>query len=150
LTCTFDVFCQYREAYEEVALPLGCPHVYTICVLEPFISKYKLLVTPVIVFLTDPAVLDNLRASEAEVDRIFDHPLEALLDPPLASEEPLVVIGSEDWPYETEYHVSRIFIFCVISSDCSSRIHPIYRYHGLAIQLIACIDFVVWPLQLKD
>jgi hypothetical protein len=97
---------QYREAYEEVALPLDCPHIHTICTLEPFISKYKLLVTPVIALLTDLSVLDNLQASEAEVDRIFDHPLEAFLDPTLANKKPLVAIGSEDWPYEAGYHVS--------------------------------------------
>jgi len=96
----------YREAYEEVALPLDCPHIHTICILEPFLSKYKLLVTPVIALLTDLSVLDNLKASDAEVDHIFDHPLEALLDPTLASKEPLVAIGSEDWPYEVEYHNS--------------------------------------------
>jgi len=103
-----EIFFQtaYREAYEEVALPLDCPHIHTICTLEPFISKYKLLVTPVIALLTDLSVLDNLQASEAEVDRIFDHPLEAFLDPTLANKKPLVAIGSEDWPYEAGYHNS--------------------------------------------
>jgi len=80
----------------------------TICVLEPFISKYKLLVTPVVALLTDLAVLDSLKASEAEVDRIFDHPLEALLDLSLANKEPLVATGSNDWWYEAEYHASRV------------------------------------------
>jgi hypothetical protein len=109
-----------------------------------------LFVTPVIVFLTDPTVLDNLKASEAEVDHIFDHPLEAFLDPSLASGESLVALGSENWPYETEYHASRIFTFCIMFSNCSPRIHRISRYHGSATQLIACIDFVVRLLQLKD
>jgi len=62
-------------------------------------------VTPVIGVLTNPKVLDNLKASESEVDRIFSHPLAALLDPKLALSEPLVSIGSEDWIYETELHV---------------------------------------------
>jgi hypothetical protein len=68
----------------------------------------------VIALLTDLSVLNNLKASEAEVDRIFDHPLEAVLDPTLASKELLVAIGSEDWPYEVKYHVS----FCTSSSSC--------------------------------
>jgi len=94
----------YREANEEVSLPLASPHIHTLCTLEPFISKYRLLVIPVIALLTDLSILDALKASEAEVDHIFDHPLHAILDPTLASTEPLVDIGSEDWPYEVEYH----------------------------------------------
>jgi peroxisomal coenzyme A diphosphatase NUDT7 len=66
------------------------------------------LVTPVIAFLDDTSVLEDLRAAPGEVARIFDHSLEALLDPELLrdSEEKLVPLGSEDWPYETELHVS--------------------------------------------
>jgi len=54
------------------------------------------------------SVLSNLKASEAEVDHIFDHSLEAVLDPSLANKEPLAPIGSEDWPYDVEYHVGLI------------------------------------------
>ena len=99
---------QFREANEEVAFPLGSPHVHTLCTLEPFVSQHRVLVTPVITFLDDISVLEELRAAPGEVARIFDHPLEALLDPGLLrdSEEKLVPLGSEDWPYETELHVS--------------------------------------------
>ena len=67
-----------------------------------------MLVTPVIAFLDDISILEELRAAPREVARIFDHPLEALLDPELLrdSEERLVPLGSEDWPYETDLHVS--------------------------------------------
>ncbi|KAF7978832.1 hypothetical protein HWV62_44627 [Athelia sp. TMB] len=96
-----------REAEEEVGLPRNCPHVHIICALGPFVSKYKILVTPIVAFLTDLSVLDNLTASEAEVDRIFSHSLEAILDPSLASSEPdLVPMSSGDWPYDDEYHNS--------------------------------------------
>jgi peroxisomal coenzyme A diphosphatase NUDT7 len=107
---------QFREASEEVAFPLCSPHVHTLCTLEPFVSPNRVLVTPVIAFLDDLSVLEELRAAPGEVARIFDHPLEALLDPELLrdSEERLVPLGSEDWPYETELHVSyppsRIFL----------------------------------------
>lgn len=96
---------QYREANEEVALPLDSPHVHTLCTLEPFVSVFKVVVTPVVAYLEDVSVLEALRAAPSEVARIFDHPLEALLDPELAREEGLVPIGSEDWPYEEELHV---------------------------------------------
>lgn len=43
--------------------------------------------------------------SPGEVDRIFDHPLEAILDPALAAKENLAPKGSEDWIYEEELHV---------------------------------------------
>jgi hypothetical protein len=80
------------------------------------------LVTPVIAFLDDVSVLDELRAAPGEVARIFDHSLEALLDPemmmlslPVAAREDektemetLAPRGSEDWPYERELHVSTV------------------------------------------
>ncbi len=112
--CFFFLFVlvddiQFREANEEVAFPLCSPHVHTLCTLEPFVSPNRVLVTPVIAFLEDISVVEELRAAPGEVARIFDHPLEALLDPELLlrdSEEKLVPLGSEHWPYETELHVS--------------------------------------------
>ncbi|KAI0073697.1 hypothetical protein K474DRAFT_1720234 [Panus rudis PR-1116 ss-1] len=104
------VSAAYREAHEEVNLPLpsSCPHLHTISVLRPFTSSSRLLVTPVVALLTDLTVLSTLKRNESEVDRIFDHPLEAILDPgpeALADDlERLVEKGSEDWPYEDEYH----------------------------------------------
>lgn len=61
--------------------------------------------TPVVALLSDPSVLSNLRGSETEVDHIFTHPLEAILDPSLAANEPLVPIGGEDWQYQDEVYV---------------------------------------------
>ena len=39
------------------------------------------------------------------MDHIFDHPLEALLDPSLAIGEPLSVRGGANWPYTTDFYV---------------------------------------------
>jgi peroxisomal coenzyme A diphosphatase NUDT7 len=104
---------QFREAYEEVGLPLNCPDIHTVALLEPFISLHRLIVTPVVAVLTRPPVLDNLQAAQAEVACIFTHPLEAILDPALAQSEPLVALGSEDWPYDTELYVCSDYIpFC--------------------------------------
>ncbi|GLB40679.1 putative NUDIX domain containing protein [Lyophyllum shimeji] len=94
----------YREAYEEVGLPLDSPHVHTVAVLEPFISLYKIVVTPVVAVLTCPSLLDELKAQASEVECIFTHPLRALLDPSLARSEPLVERGTEDWPYEEDLY----------------------------------------------
>lgn len=101
---------QLREANEEVSLPVGSPYVHIIGELEPFISLHKLLVTPVIAYLSSPrSVLSSLVASECEVSQIFSHPLEAILNPKLVTEllvaEQLVEMGSENWIYETELHV---------------------------------------------
>ncbi|KAF8656854.1 hypothetical protein AX16_002401 [Volvariella volvacea WC 439] len=93
-----------REAHEEVGLPLDLPSLHVLTLLEPFLSLHKLLVTPVVVFLVDPSVLGELKASESEVSRIFTHPLEALLDPSLSAKESLAPQGSEDWPYEADYY----------------------------------------------
>ncbi|KAI9454576.1 NUDIX hydrolase domain-like protein [Lactarius psammicola] len=94
----------FREANEEVAFPLHSPHVHMLCTLDPFVSQHKLVVTPVVALLDDVSVLDGLRAAPGEVAHIFDHPLEALLDPELVRDKKLVPIRSEDWPYETGLH----------------------------------------------
>lgn len=69
--------------------------------------QWRLLVTPVVMFLEDPSIVANLSLS-VEVDRIFSHPLEAILDPSLAEDEILSRKGTEDWPYEEELYVSNV------------------------------------------
>ncbi|KAF9010051.1 NUDIX hydrolase domain-like protein [Cyathus striatus] len=93
----------YREANEEIGLPLDCPYIHTLGVLGPHIF-HKLLVSPVVAILTQSSVLEGLKASEEEVDCIFTHPLKAILQPDLAKSEPLVPTGSSDWPFEEDYH----------------------------------------------
>jgi peroxisomal coenzyme A diphosphatase NUDT7 len=97
---------QYREAFEEVALPLNHPAIHTLCVLRPFVAYTRLLVSPVVAFLAELSVLDGLVPSQGEVDVIFSHPLEALLEPSLSAKEELVEINSELWPSEEEFYVS--------------------------------------------
>ncbi|KAH7884560.1 NUDIX hydrolase domain-like protein [Phlebopus sp. FC_14] len=94
----------FREAHEEVGLPINSPHVHTLRILRPFLSQSQLLVTPVVAFLTDLEVLDTLKPCIGEVDHIFSHPLEAILDPQLARKEPLVPMGSEHWLYDQELY----------------------------------------------
>jgi hypothetical protein len=94
-----------REAYEEVSLPIDCPFIYILGTLEPVMSQYKLLVTPVVGFLSNPEIIKTLKPASSEVSRIFSHPLKALLDPHLAISEELVPIGSENWPYEPQLYV---------------------------------------------
>ncbi|KAJ7800354.1 NUDIX hydrolase domain-like protein [Mycena olivaceomarginata] len=94
----------YREAHEEVGLPLNSPDIHTLGTVRPFISLHRLVVTPVVALLTDPSIISTLKASEDEVAHIFSHPLEAILDPPLSRKEPLVSPGTEDWIYDTEFH----------------------------------------------
>ncbi|TFK72990.1 hypothetical protein BDN72DRAFT_791881 [Pluteus cervinus] len=93
-----------REAYEEVDLPLGNKDVHPFAIMDPFLSLHRLIVTPVVAVLTNLSILDQLKPSASEVANIFNHPLEALLDPNLAHGENLVARKSEDWPYETELH----------------------------------------------
>jgi len=104
--CDADLIATaYREAHEEVALPLNCPYVHNICQLEPFFfAPGRLLVAPVVALLSDLSVLEILNASDGEVAQIFDHPLEAVLDPTLGRNETLVAMGSEYWPHEVEFH----------------------------------------------
>jgi len=95
-----------REANEEISLPLNCPHVHVLRILPPFPSLYSLVVTPVVSILSDISILAQLAPNPGEVDDIFDHPLEAFLDPSIMKDEPnLSPRGSENWPYPEElYH----------------------------------------------
>jgi hypothetical protein len=79
--------------------------IHTLATLQPFISLHKLIVTPVIALLTNPSIISTLHGSPDEVAHIFSHPLEAILDPALAGKETLVSPDSEDWIYDTEFHV---------------------------------------------
>ncbi|CAE6343277.1 Nudix hydrolase 11 Short=AtNUDT11 [Rhizoctonia solani AG-1 IB] len=99
-----------REANEEIGLPVPNQAIHILGLLSPFVSYYKLAVTPVIAFLSDLALLDHLKPNPEEVEEIFDHPLEAILSPELAATlaprpgRPLSECGSEKWRYEPEYH----------------------------------------------
>ncbi|KAF5367085.1 hypothetical protein D9758_004023 [Tetrapyrgos nigripes] len=94
----------FREAHEEVALPRDCPHIHILGTLEPYISQWGIRVSPVVAFLSNVGLLDQLKANPGEVDKIFDHPLEAILEPSISKNENLVPIGSEDWPYQEELY----------------------------------------------
>ncbi|KAG8781777.1 hypothetical protein FRC12_021542 [Ceratobasidium sp. 428] len=99
-----------REAHEEVGLPTSSTHIHILGLLNPFLSLYKLAVTPVVALLTDLSVLDTLKPNPDEVDEIFDHPLEAILSPGLVAtlgtspSRPLSEYGGPSWPYLSEFH----------------------------------------------
>lgn len=111
-------------------LPPTSSNIHFVTTLPPFLSASQLLVTPVVVLVSSQLppvasspssltldsspnaslntppntfshpILTSLTPSPTEVDRIFDHPLEAMLDPRLLLNkgESLVDVG-EDWPY---------------------------------------------------
>ncbi|KAF5382096.1 hypothetical protein D9615_004219 [Tricholomella constricta] len=112
----------YREAYEEVGLPLKSPDVHTVAILEPFISLYKIIVTPVVAVLTRSSLLKELKAEVNEVACIFTHPLRAVLDPGIAKDEPLAEGGTEDWPYKEEYYNTSDSVVPILGNT-------VYRMH---------------------
>ena len=65
-----------------------------------------------VALLTDLSILESLKPSQSEVDRIFDHPLEAFLEPNLSAPEPLVALNSEQWPSDADYYVSCPLLRC--------------------------------------
>lgn len=103
-----------REAFEEVGLPLHCTSIIYLTTLEPVVtvlplgSHYRnhIAVTPIVCFLSDPSIVDDLRASPDEVDYVFTHPLAAVLNgtPGAAYVDRLQPKGGEWWPHEEEYH----------------------------------------------
>ncbi|CAE6445839.1 unnamed protein product [Rhizoctonia solani] len=98
-----------REAQEEVGLAYDHPHVHVLTTLAPFLSQFRLLVTPVIAWATSPEFMHELKANESEVDEIWDHPLEAVLFPELVHQpgvlsRPLAEKNTEGWPYESDVY----------------------------------------------
>ncbi|KAF8604195.1 hypothetical protein BDV93DRAFT_441255, partial [Ceratobasidium sp. AG-I] len=98
-----------REAHEEVGLAYDHPHIHVLTTLAPFLSQFRLLVTPVIAWATSPDFMQELKPNEGEVDQIWDHPLEAVLSPNLVLRPgvlsgPLAEKGTEGWPYESEVY----------------------------------------------
>jgi len=117
---------QVREAHEEVGLPTPSEDFQILGLFPPH-PFHKLVVTPVLAYTPKPdAVLSQLKASEAEVEHIFSHPLEAFIDPPLASKygTELVERGGSDWTFEEEFHV-RPSVHLAISAcgaiECNTR-----------------------------
>lgn len=66
--------------------------------------------TPVVAFLDDPKVLQELVPSQHEVSRIFDHPLRAFLDPDIMTGADLSPAGTIDWPYDDDVYVCPEYI----------------------------------------
>ncbi|KAG9050523.1 hypothetical protein FS837_004707 [Tulasnella sp. UAMH 9824] len=69
-----------REAFEEIGLPRDRRRIPLLCTLEPFLSTNNLIVFPVVVLVTDPAIKPILNTPEVSV--LFSHPLRTLLVPP--------------------------------------------------------------------
>lgn len=98
----------FREANEEIGLPTSphplSAHIQVLTLLPTQLSLFRLLVTPVVAFCHRPdLVLPTLKANEAEVAGIFDHPLEAFLDPGVMKREgERLVDKGEDWIYDDE------------------------------------------------
>jgi len=143
------VYTAFREAHEEVGLPLNSPDIHTLCTLPPYLSQSQLIVTPVVAFLTNPAILGTLTPCVGEVDRIFNHPLECILDPSLSDKEPLVPRGSGDWLYPEEFHN---FNDQIVKLDETETV--LYRYHrlrscaspvkGLTADILICVASIVY------
>ncbi|KAH0833166.1 hypothetical protein J3R83DRAFT_12193 [Lanmaoa asiatica] len=148
-TDTDLVYTAFREAQEEVGLSLPSPDIHTLCTLQPFLSQSQLIVTPVVALLMNPAILCTLTPCVGEVDHIFNHPLEAILDPPLSEKEPLVPSGSEYWPYPEEFHN---VTDQTIKIDETETV--LYRHHrlrscasavkGLTADILICVASIVY------
>ncbi|CAG7855145.1 SubName: Full=Related to coenzyme A diphosphatase {ECO:0000313/EMBL:CCA68904.1} [Serendipita indica DSM 11827] len=146
-----------REAHEECGLDPKSPALHYIGQLPPYLSQWKLVVTPVLFFLDDPSVLASLVPCTQEVDRIFTHPLQAILDPELASDEVLSRKGSDDWPYEEELYASRNLLALAspikgLTSDVLIRVaqiayeaEPTYQRYGPGQPTHT--QFVAWALE---
>ncbi|KZT29546.1 hypothetical protein NEOLEDRAFT_1215680 [Neolentinus lepideus HHB14362 ss-1] len=84
-----------REAFEEIGLPIDRQKAPLLCILQPFMARDQLIVTPVVVLILDNDVRPILNT--AEVTSIFSHPLAAFL----SSESPF---PTEPEAIELPYH----------------------------------------------
>ncbi|EIW71154.1 hypothetical protein TREMEDRAFT_71077, partial [Tremella mesenterica DSM 1558] len=66
-----------REAYEEIGLPMDREKVRFICLLDQFLTGNALVVTPVVLLVTDNTISPILNPSE--VTHLFSMPLSAFL-----------------------------------------------------------------------
>ncbi|RSH92271.1 hypothetical protein EHS25_008686 [Saitozyma podzolica] len=66
-----------REAYEEIGLPMDRDKVRKLCLLDAFLTGNGLIVTPVVLLVTDNALNPVLNPSE--VTHLFSMPLTAFL-----------------------------------------------------------------------
>ncbi|KAI8989843.1 NUDIX hydrolase domain-like protein [Trametes punicea] len=79
-----------REAYEEIGLPEDYKKVPLLCILEPFLARNQLIVTPVVVLILDKTLRPIL--NKAEVTALFSHPLGSFLrsEPPFPLEQEML------------------------------------------------------------
>ncbi|KZO98079.1 hypothetical protein CALVIDRAFT_53211 [Calocera viscosa TUFC12733] len=84
-----------REAFEEIGLPKDPRIVPHLCTLEPFLAGNNLIVTPVVVLITDNALHPML--NKPEVATLFSHPLLAFL----SSEAPFPRTRAGEEAYHT-------------------------------------------------
>lgn len=87
-----DIQTALREAHEEIGLDPSLVHVVN--VLDPFITKYGVTVVPVIGVLYDKKKFNPV-ANAAEVEAIFDAPLEMFLKDENRSETQLEWMGEK-------------------------------------------------------
>nr|XP_031858243.1 uncharacterized protein CI109_006386 [Kwoniella shandongensis]KAA5525315.1 hypothetical protein CI109_006386 [Kwoniella shandongensis] len=66
-----------REAYEEIGLPIDHDKVRKLCLLDPFLTGNSLIVTPVILLITDHTLSPLLNPTE--VTSLFSMPLASFL-----------------------------------------------------------------------
>lgn len=111
-----------RESNEECGLDPQSPSLQYLTQLPPFLSQWKLIVIPVVFLCTDPALIDTLSPCADEVDCIFSHPLEAILEPSLANGESLSEKGGENWPYSED-------LYNITDSTWTQIRNTVYRMH---------------------
>jgi hypothetical protein len=89
--------------------------------------KNHIVVTPVVAFISDPALVTTLRPNPDEVECIFDHPLKAIHTGIVEGElaENLNLSDTNWWPGPTEFHS----LEDVTGSTGSYRMHRFRTRH---------------------
>lgn len=126
---------QLREANEEIGLPLSDPHSHYLhlTTLPPLISRFGLVVFPVIHLVVSPpnpsrTLFLRLVPNPSEVDAIFTWPLDAFVDPRSGGGALPPAVPAQEAAYKDEKAVYSFQDFNLGDFLGNSR----YRWHSLA------------------
>ncbi|GAA0141807.1 phosphatase [Lithospermum erythrorhizon] len=112
-----------REAKEEIGLDPGLVHIVT--VLEPIVSKKRMIVTPVIGILGNKDAYSPV-ANAAEVENIFDAPLEMFLKDENRRETEQVWMGQNYLLHFFDYEVeNKKFVIWAMTAGILIRVASI-------------------------
>ncbi|KII94552.1 hypothetical protein PLICRDRAFT_33350 [Plicaturopsis crispa FD-325 SS-3] len=130
-----------REAFEEIGLPLDRRRVPLLCILEPWLAGNQLIVTPVVVLITDNSLRPILNA--AEVASLFSHPLASFLSstPPFPAETELVEVEYHTYMDIDWHNMGKVRMHRFLTGREAGGIKPVFGLTASILIRVATIGY---------